>query len=80
MSRIGINDLQVPEKVLSQKEMGEVVGGSIRYRRWNRYRYATSYRYRYVTTRRRVRVAQRVRYVQSNLTATGTNYGSWRRG
>ena len=81
MARIAINDLDAQEKELTAAEMNDVVGGSIRYRRWQRTAYRTQQvGYRYVTSRRRVPVYRRVRYVQSNITASGTNYGSWRRG
>ena len=79
MTRIAINDLLAEEKELTAKEMGEVAGGRIGYRRWRQYRHGYGVRYRYVT--RRVRVKQRYRIVwyRNNVTAFGTNYGRWHR-
>lgn len=81
MARIQINDLQAKEKELSESEMNDVVGGSIRFRRFRRYRYARrQVGYRYVSVRKRVPVYRRIRYVQTNIQASGIRYGAWRRG
>lgn len=70
MARIKIEDLSTQGAELSKDEMGKVVGGAIRYRRWQQRRYVT----RVVTRRVRVRVLQ----VRNNVSASGTNFGRWR--